>query len=112
MADAASVDVLRLREIRELVVRWMTEPDEPLLSAYMHTIPASPDDVLYLLDLIEDELCERAYRETVAAEPRETLLAAAELLRREAEKDTSRSQNDRAELRIAAAVCEGLAARA
>lgn len=44
---------LRLREIRELVVRWMTEPDEPLLSRYMHTIPASPDDVLYLLDLIE-----------------------------------------------------------
>ena len=44
----------RLAEIRELVVRWMTEPDEPLLSRYMHTIPASPDDVLYLLDLIEE----------------------------------------------------------
>jgi hypothetical protein len=40
-----------------------------------------------------------------------TLLGAAAILRREAERDTSRSQNDKAELRIAAAVCEGVAQR-
>lgn len=40
-----------------------------------------------------------------------TLLAAAAILRAEAEKDDSRSKNDQAELRIAAAVCEGVAAR-
>lgn len=52
--NAAQRDEVRLREIRDLVVRWMRDPDEPLLSAYMHTIPATPDDVLYLLDLIEE----------------------------------------------------------
>jgi hypothetical protein len=41
----------------------------------------------------------------------DVLLAAAAVLRCEAEKDTSRSQNDAAELRIAAAVCEGVAQR-
>lgn len=52
--SAATRNDQRLREIHDLVVRWMTDPDEPLLSRYMHTIPASPDDVLYLLDLIEE----------------------------------------------------------
>lgn len=40
-----------------------------------------------------------------------TLLAAAEILRHLSTADMSRSQNDAAELRIAAAVCEGVAAR-
>lgn len=39
----------RLAEIRELCVEWMRNPKLPV-----NAIPASPDDVLYMLDLIEE----------------------------------------------------------
>lgn len=46
----------RLREIRDLVVRWMSEPEVAREGheTCVSTLPATPDDVLYLLDLIEE----------------------------------------------------------
>lgn len=46
-------DDRRRAEIRALVTRWISEPDDPILSSHFHTIPASPDDVFWLLDAIE-----------------------------------------------------------
>lgn len=42
----------RRREIRQLVTRWMTEPEPPRPGheTCVSTLPASPDDVLWLLD--------------------------------------------------------------
>jgi hypothetical protein len=48
---------------------------------------------------------------SLGASRSDVLLAAAKILRVEAEKDDSRSKNDQAEMRIAAAVCEMVASR-
>lgn len=42
----------RAREIRQLVTRWISDPEMPRAGheTCVSTIPASPDDVLWLLD--------------------------------------------------------------
>jgi hypothetical protein len=53
----------QLDEIRDLCVRWMAEPDEP---GVVRTLPASPDDVIWLLSLIEQLEADRDQWKRVA----------------------------------------------
>jgi hypothetical protein len=49
-------DHARREQIRELVTRWISIPDEQagrLPAGLTYPIPASPDDVYWLLDVIE-----------------------------------------------------------
>lgn len=52
----ALFDARRIAEIRQLVTRWISEPEPGVLvdlGAHAYTIPASPDDVIWLCDLAE-----------------------------------------------------------
>ena len=69
----------RLEEIRQQVIAWISEPDNDPPGGLFYTIPASPDDVFFLLSRLEvaEERARQADENAaVLADQRDALLHA------------------------------------